>query len=244
MPMKRVWLTIDDSPCEGTKEKIDLLRERGIPALFFAQGSRLEDDPDSMLYALQHGYPVGNHAYTHTHFSRLSTRDCIAEIERTERLLDEIYSRAGWSHRQKYFRYPYGGKGNGVYGSPRLLLRMFDPKFRSINRYLKAGGYRSLRIPLPAKRYPERFLLNDADCYWTKDLCEWHISSLGTSLSSVLERFDRAMNKEAGNEIILMHDHADTHTYFASILDHLVNLGFHFEAFEDAPTFRSQASSS
>lgn len=233
--MKRVWLTIDDSPCEGTREKVDLLTERSIPAFFFAQGSRLEEDPESMIYALQRGFPVGNHAYTHTHFSRLSTAACIAEIERTEKLLDEIYQRAGWSQRPKFFRYPYGGKGNGVYGSPRLLLRMFDQKFRSINRYLKQGGFQSLQIPNPAKRYPERFLLKDADCYWTKDLCEWHISSLGSSLSSVLERFDRSMQQHPGNEIILMHDHADTHAYFAGILDHLVDLGFHFEAFEGAP---------
>jgi hypothetical protein len=76
-------------------------------------------------------------------------------------------------------------------------------------------------------------LSTDADWYWTYDVFEWSLRSSQPmygidSLEKVYARMDedlpeghRGLNFPGSDEIILMHDHAETHEYFQTLIDRL-----------------------
>lgn len=81
----------------------------------------LLSDPDVMRY-LEPPYSneqtrkflsmiVGNHSYSHSHFSVLSLSEGICEIDRCEAVLNQIYDMAGMKRIYRPFRFPYGDKG-------------------------------------------------------------------------------------------------------------------------------------
>ena len=111
--MKKVYLTIDDSPSPHTKKVVDYLNERNIQALFFCIGEKLEQFPGNIDYAVQHGHVLANHSYTHRRFSLLSYEECVEEIEKTEGLIDQAYNRIGQKKPGKYFRFPHMDRGAG-----------------------------------------------------------------------------------------------------------------------------------
>ena len=125
--MIRALLTIDDIPSNNTYAIVDYLNEAGIQAVMFAVGGKAEKKPEPVVYAIQHGMIVGNHNYSHPHFSELQAEEGILEIERCEAVLDRIYGMAGSERVYRPFRFPYGDKG----GKNRDTLQpwtMFDPE--------------------------------------------------------------------------------------------------------------------
>ena len=62
-------------------------------------------------YAIKNGVIVGNHSYSHPHFSALDMAECTAEIHQCECLLDQLYREAGIRRLCRPFRFPYGDKG-------------------------------------------------------------------------------------------------------------------------------------
>ena len=74
---------------------VDYLNEKGICAVMFAEGKKLEADPENAIYAIQHGMIVGKHSYSHTKFSEFPLEECKAEIIKCETQLDRIYKTAG-----------------------------------------------------------------------------------------------------------------------------------------------------
>ena len=70
--MIRALLTIDDISSKNTPAIVDYLCEKNIRAIMFMVGQWAENNPDELVYALQHGMIVGNHSYTHPHFSEIS----------------------------------------------------------------------------------------------------------------------------------------------------------------------------
>jgi len=75
--MIRVLLTIDDIPSDNTCAIVDYLNEAGIQSIMFAEGEKAEKNPEPVVYAVQHGMIVGNHSYSHPHFSELSLSEGI-----------------------------------------------------------------------------------------------------------------------------------------------------------------------
>lgn len=114
---KGLYLTIDDSPSASFEEKLSFLISREVPAVFFCEGARMEGRLPVICSAITSGYAIGNHAYSHRPFSTLSVQECIEEIDRTGRLIDEVYQACGVSHYPRLFRFPYGDKGNYRFGS-------------------------------------------------------------------------------------------------------------------------------
>ena len=75
--MIQALLTIDDIPSGNTCAIVDYLNEAGIQAIMFAEGEKAEKNPEPVVYAVQHGMIVGNHSYSHPHFSELSLSEGI-----------------------------------------------------------------------------------------------------------------------------------------------------------------------
>ncbi len=125
--MPEAYLTIDDGPSEHFEKFVDFLSERNIPALFFNRGDHMEVRPEAVIYGIQKGYIMGNHAYSHRRFSELSEAECFEEVLKTERILDDLYQKADVSRPGKYFRFPYMDRGMGPWLiEPNLLPARFE----------------------------------------------------------------------------------------------------------------------
>lgn len=233
---QKAYLTIDDGPESFMREKIDFLKKENIPALFFCRGDKMEHNPDPVIYAIQNGFLIGNHGYSHTHFSKLKLEKCLNEISRTDQIINQLYQQAQQTCPRKYFRYPFGTRGNIRYGSPRIIFQRFDKKIQQIEKHLQELGYRPLTIEKATRRIPEHWMSNGTDTYWTLDIREWHHWKFRVPFSWILKRTHRKLSGRKGNEIILMHDHDQTHSTFEEIVRIIQNKGFEFLPFPSNPS--------
>lgn len=113
--MPKAYLTIDDSPSERTDDLIDFLSARSVPALLFCRGDRLEENPAPIVRAIQKGFLIGNHTYTHKRASEQTLADCKADILKCETLIEAAYKEAGVARTHKTFRFSYLDRGAGAW---------------------------------------------------------------------------------------------------------------------------------
>lgn len=109
----KAYLTIDDSPSPQTDGLTDYLREKNIPAILFCRGDRLAENPEPAARAAEKGFVLANHAYSHRRASQLSFAEMAEEIEKTERLIEAAYQKAGKARQGKHFRFPHMDRGCG-----------------------------------------------------------------------------------------------------------------------------------
>ncbi len=246
--MKKVFLTIDDSPSPMMGEKIDILLEYNIPAIFFSIGEHMEAFPGAMLDALKNGFVIGNHSYSHPHFSDLSNAEMKNEVLKTEKIINDLYAESGIERRTKYFRFPYGDKGDGLRGRyPSFWRKQDKAKKKEFQNFLQESGFQKPPKLDPCYHfYKKAFLDQDIDWHWTFDTLDYDNTR---SDSFILERLssEKANNplvskrpKEywlsAGEhpEIILIHDHEDSHDRFLAIIKTLIQQDLDFQTMEFA----------
>ena len=81
--MINALLTIDDVPENNTIEILDYLYKRHIPAILFTIGKKASIHPEILIYAINHGFIIGNHSYTHPHFSDLTLDEATRYFNKT-----------------------------------------------------------------------------------------------------------------------------------------------------------------
>lgn len=143
----RLYLTIDDSPSQYTNEKVDYLVAQDIPAIFFCRGEFMANHRESLIRAIQKGFLLGNHSYSHPYFSQTHLPVCYEEILKTEVLIDACYQEACVERPVKAIRLPFGDRGSAE-------------NAQAIQAFLKGEGF--TKLPLNA-------LQNDGciDLLWT-----------------------------------------------------------------------------
>jgi len=205
--MTTAYLTVDDAPSEDLPEKLDVLDDRGVTALFFCEGRRLDDYADHARQALEAGHLLGNHAYSHTHGSELSVEEFRGEVEETEALLEGVHESAGVERFAKLFRFPYGDAGGDNHDAFQAVLAdhgFAPPKSTGIDETAAEVG-------------------GDRDWGWTVDVEDWTADSpaeLRERVADVSVRF------ETGSEdVILFHDDGNTAEQFAAFVDELLDRG-------------------
>lgn len=198
---KLAWLTIDDAPTEDLGRRVDELNARGIRAIRFCLGELLEKYPEEAVYAIRCGHILGNHSYDHPAFSTLSPEEAREQIERTERLLDGIYARAGVPRPVKLFRFPYLDDGG-------------DGKRGALQTMLRDMGFEQPGFPGVTYAWWERQGLHERyDVACTYDTWDWKLQNGAEILPELLKRMDerepehgRDLNEWPGsNEVIMMH---------------------------------------
>ncbi len=139
---QNILLTIDDGPrindtvvniAEETsiinlekgrklqQEILKYLTEHKIKAVFFWVGSRLEvalrdyNYRSQMINLVRKGFIVGNHCFTHQPIFNLNAGEIISEIERTDKLIEELYRSAGVLRPIKLLRFPYRSRPKLMY---------------------------------------------------------------------------------------------------------------------------------
>ena len=226
--MIRALLTIDDVPSKNTPAIVDYLNEKGIQAIMFAVGKRLEAQPEPAVYALRHGMILGNHSYSHPGFSALDMKKCIEEIETCEKVLDGIYRAAGVERKYRPFRFPYGDKGGN--NKPEL------------QKYLAGKGFHKVKdTQIAFPWWKEKGLDSDIDTFWTFDFMEYRIRpGSGFTLEDVWKRVHDgnpasggALLSENSNHLLLLHAHDETEAmvpeYYRLFIDRLLANGVVFD---------------
>jgi peptidoglycan/xylan/chitin deacetylase (PgdA/CDA1 family) len=225
MARKTAYLTIDDAPTKDFRKKIDFLLKKRIPAIFFCRGDRLEKRGTDVIYAIKKGFIIGNHSYDHPRFSKLSLREALRQIKKTDRIIEEIYFKSGIKRPARLFRFPYGDKGGANYQKIQQFLKGLgytQPRFENINY----SWFKPLK--------------KDTDIYWTFDIKEWCLKGSYDpkikSFKDVLNLMQQKRHQNGGSllinrskEIILIHDHEETTKYFFRIIDKLSDMRIKFE---------------
>jgi peptidoglycan-N-acetylglucosamine deacetylase len=99
-----VALTFDDVPdVRFTPQILDILKQYGVKATFFAIGNRVSAHPELVLRIVREGHEIGNHSFTHPNLPKVDNTRFHEEIQRTDKVLSSIIN----AH-SKLFRPPYG----------------------------------------------------------------------------------------------------------------------------------------
>ncbi len=225
--MSKAYLTIDDVTTVNTPNIIDYLSEKGITPILFSVGQQIEAHRDEALYALKMGAIIGNHSYSHPHFSELTLSECFSEIAKQEDILNELYQAAGVERKYKLIRFPYGDKGGKNKDDLQNYLKK-NQFCRMDDSYIKFDWYK------------ENALDVDVDVLWTFDFCEYMLQdNNGYTYESILHRI-HDINPPTGGvlldinscHIILIHDHVETEkvmpNYFEKIIDYIIASGVEF----------------
>lgn len=87
----KVALTFDDGPDNTATLKIlDILRDKGVSATFFVVGKQIKSFPQNLERILSEGHQLGNHSFSHTTLTKLTTSQVIKEIRKAEEDIKSI----------------------------------------------------------------------------------------------------------------------------------------------------------
>lgn len=102
----KIVLTFDDGPVPGISgELLDVLKKHNVHATFFVIGENAKRHPEFIRRAVAEGHIVGNHTYTHSPMTLLSSRRLDREILESDTVINQA---AGTSGPTRYFRSPFG----------------------------------------------------------------------------------------------------------------------------------------
>lgn len=226
--MNTALLTIDDFSSKNTPAIVDYLKEKGIKIIFFAEGRKVEQFYEEAKYALKNGMIIGNHSYSHPHFSEITLEEGIAEIEKCEDVLNKLYADCGVERVWRPFRFPFGDKGGA--------------NKEGLQKYFKEKGFHKVddtRFDYPW--WKEFGLDKDIDTFWTFDFGEYMIRpGSDYTKESVWERMHdknpqsgAVLFAENNHHILLLHAHDETDEmlpeYYKQFVDHLLENGIVFD---------------
>ncbi len=101
---KKVALTFDDGPDKYTTSKIlKILNDKGVKATFFVVGAKVKDFPKVLERIAKEGHGIGNHAWSHSDLTKLSTHKVTEEVKKTTDIIESITG-----IRTNFFRPPFG----------------------------------------------------------------------------------------------------------------------------------------
>ena len=205
--MRRAYLTIDDSPTRHTDDLTDWLLARNIPAVLFCIGSSykdmhlqcdgMEQNPDPIVRAIERGFVIGNHTWSHRRASEHSYEEIVQEIEKTEGMIDRLYAQADVSRPVKLIRFPHLDRGAGGWvvdyeaAGPyqEILKELFcsglnikmipppseltDKKMR-VQEYLKREGFTAAVYPgVSFDWYEHTEMASACDSLYTFSTADW-----------------------------------------------------------------------
>lgn len=239
-----IYLTIDDGPSIDTKNKVDYLVSQNIPAIFFCTGERMEKYPDAVIYAIQKGFIIGNHTYSHQRASQLGFRKTTEEILKTEKIINDLYDKAGVKRPIKVIRFPYGDKGNrtNFFNQPKNNAHEVIVK-SNLQLFLKRHGFKQPAFAnITYDFYKNQKLDKDFDVAWTFETLDYALRNPQRqkdfklfSLEDLIKRMDEnapeqglGINNTLSNEIVLMHDFDNLTELFKPLIEKLKSKGFAF----------------
>jgi peptidoglycan/xylan/chitin deacetylase (PgdA/CDA1 family) len=99
-----IGLTFDDGPSpQRTAFVLDVLKQKGVKATFFLEGSHAQQYPDLVRRIKAEGHVIGNHSWDHANFPDISQAQQKQQIDRTNNAIEAVTGEA-----PKLMRFPFG----------------------------------------------------------------------------------------------------------------------------------------
>ena len=118
---RKIALTFDDGPHPVyTEQMLEVLDEARVPATFFLLGQNIEGHEELVKEIAEKGHLIGNHTFHHVQITGLSKEKACEEIEKTNRLIEELTG-----ERTEYVRPPFGTWNEGLESSLDLIPVMW-----------------------------------------------------------------------------------------------------------------------
>lgn len=230
--MPSAYLTIDDSPSPHTKELVDFLTARKIPAILFVRGALLEQNPQAIEYAIQNGLIIGNHSYAHKPAGEMEPQDWADDMGLCDHLIDAAYARSGVDRPAKYYRFPYIDRGDGQKTEQTDNASIQENNQTSIlQQYLRDQGFSQ-----PFKNMPPSYPNDAVDCLYTYTSRDWMLNDKhrGKQECKTLDDLkarvdaDKGLKNDAHNHVIIMHDQPGNHDDVCALIDYFLEKGITF----------------
>lgn len=88
---KELYLTFDNGYENGyTPRILDVLKEKGVPAIFFVTGHYVKDKPDLVKRMVAEGHLIGNHSWSHPDMSVISSSQISTELSKVKTAVAEL----------------------------------------------------------------------------------------------------------------------------------------------------------
>ena len=226
--MSRAILTIDDAPTKITPQIIDYLRSKDITPVIYFFGASVEEHFEEAVYVAKSGVLIGNHSFSHPHFSTLTLDECRNEIIKTEKEIERVYNAAKMKREHRVFRFPYGDKGGA---QAELLQKMLLKEFQ-----FERLDDSEVTFPYWKKCHVD----TDIDMMWTFDFLEYELAwNNGYTWDHIIKRIHDEKPEQGGYllaqnsmSIILMHDHEATNhfleKYYEKLIDYVLSCDVEF----------------
>ena len=93
--LKYIALTFDDGPRQGTTDEVmKLLLQNKMSGTFFMLGTGMEKHPELVLEALEKGFEIGSHTYSHRQLARIRRANLLhTEMTRADEIFKNITGR-------------------------------------------------------------------------------------------------------------------------------------------------------
>lgn len=112
---KILYLTFDAGYENGnTPAILEALKKHQAPAVFFAVGNFIKDNPDLIKRMITEGHIVGNHTMTHPDMSQISSME---SFQKELKGVEELYTSVTGEPMTKFYRPP-----RGVYSTENLSM--------------------------------------------------------------------------------------------------------------------------
>lgn len=193
-------LTIDDAPNNHFDTKLSYLTTHNIPSVVFCEGRKITAQKDLLIEAVNNGIVLGNHSFSHTVASELSVDEFVDEVCETDELLQQVYDEAGVDWGEKYFRFPWGDRGDT------------EEKKKELQGVLDEMGYVGVDIDKVPDSYSGTGFLRDWN--WSFNVKEHRLPENESASNRVLQH-PYSLNK---TEIVLLHDSSDQDKLFVSLM--------------------------
>lgn len=211
--IKKIYLTIDDSPSIHMDKKVNFLLKEKIPAIFYLRGEYILKNKNQVINAIDNDFIIGNHSFSHPLFSQISLKDCFDEINKTEALIEECYLKSSRSRDYKVIRLPFADRGAGEKAKLPTTPNEHK-KVKDIQNFLRENGFEKLAFQSKSTYI---------DSYWdwdTEDYKRKYIQDKSLYLKN-LECFYSAYKDEIAT--ILLHDFDHSHHLFEESMRFLLD---------------------
>jgi peptidoglycan/xylan/chitin deacetylase (PgdA/CDA1 family) len=131
---KIIALTFDAGANAGGVDKIlEILEKENIKGTFFLTGKFIEKYPSEVQKIILSEGDLGNHSYSHPHFTQISSEKITHELEKTEELISKLGAEF-----KPIFRFPYGDRNS------RTIKIINDKNYVNIKWTIDSFGWKGI----------------------------------------------------------------------------------------------------
>lgn len=128
---KYIALTFDDWPNNiYTPQVLEILKKENIKATFFVLGKNSQTFSGILQQEFNEWHEIWNHSYSHPNFNKIGDEKAIQEIEKTNKIIENII----WK-KPKFYRPPYWLRNENIvkhFSGQRLAMRNIEAMDRKL----------------------------------------------------------------------------------------------------------------